>query len=82
MLLDKRTAVVHHDVAQLSDGVLVRRIRCGADNDTTARQLSHGCVACFLREELLPLLRSLATLANVDRIVLHLDPTMGPETVC
>ncbi|HET9116569.1 MAG TPA: GTP-binding protein [Pseudonocardiaceae bacterium] len=81
-LLDERTAVVHHDVAQLCDGVLIRRIRCGADDCTTARQLAHGCVSCFLREELLPLLRSLATSADLDRIVLHLDPTMEPETVC
>ena len=81
-LLDERTAVVHHDVAQLCDGVLIRRIRCGADDCTTARRLAHGCVSCFLREELLPLLRSLATSADLDRIVLHLDPTMEPETVC
>lgn len=52
------------------------------DDDTTVRQLAHGCVSCFLREELLPLLRSLATSADLDRIVLHLDPTMEPETVC
>jgi G3E family GTPase len=81
-LLDERTAIVHHDVAQLCDGVLIRRIRCGADDGTTARQLAHGCMSCLLREELLPLLQSLATSADVDRIVLHLDPAMEPETVC
>ncbi len=81
-LLDLHTAVVHHDLAQLPRGVLVRRIRRGTDDGTTAVQLAHGCVSCTLREELLPLLRSLATAADVHRIVLHLDPTMEPETVC
>lgn len=81
-LLDVRTAVVHHDLAQLPCGMMIRRIRHGADDDTTARQLAHGCVSCMLREELLPLLRSLATSADLDRIVLHLDPRMEPETVC
>lgn len=81
-LLDARTAVVHHDLAQLQHGMLVRRIRRGTDDDTTALTLAHGCVSCTLREELLPLLRSLATAADVHRIVLHLDPTMEPETVC
>lgn len=35
-LLDVHTAVVHHDLAQLPRGGLVRRIRRGTDDDTTA----------------------------------------------
>lgn len=81
-LLDARTAVVHHDLAQLTHGMLVRRIRRGTEDDTTALKLAHGCVSCALREELLPVLRSLSTAVDVHRIVLHLDPTMEPETVC
>lgn len=81
-LLDVHTAVVHHDLAQLDRGVLIRRVRHDCDDDTTALQLAHGCVSCALREELLPGLRTLATVAGVHRVVLHLDSAMEPETVC
>ncbi|MGH3873130.1 MAG: GTP-binding protein [Pseudonocardiaceae bacterium] len=78
-LVGGHTAVVHHDLAELPRGMLVRRIRCGTVDDMTARRLAHGCVSCALREELLG---SLAVAADIHRIVLHLDPTMEPETVC
>lgn len=81
-LLDGYTAVVHHDLSQLQRGVLIRLVRRGCGDDTTAVQLAHGCVSCALRGELLPVLRSLANASDVHRIVLHLDPAMEPETVC
>lgn len=57
-------------------------VRRGCGDDTTAVQLAHGCLSCALRGELLPVLRSLASEADVHRIVLHLHAAMEPETVC
>ncbi|MGH3494471.1 MAG: ribosome hibernation factor-recruiting GTPase MRF, partial [Sciscionella sp.] len=61
---DPRTAVVHHGLAQLDQGVVSRRIRYGSQDNTTRLELTHGCLSCVLREELLPLLRRLAVMAQ------------------
>jgi G3E family GTPase len=79
---DPRTAVVHHDLGRLDQSVLNRRIRYASQDNATTVELTHGCVSCVLREELLPLLRRVAARAGVERIVLHLDPALEPETVC
>lgn len=123
------TVVLHHDLAQVSSGVVRRRLRLsrpgGASPDrrdqgqaraepgasgpalpwptalgpvlsgrdvagpggvlvdeTTVLELAHGCVSCTLREDVLPLVRSLAAQRSVRRIVLQLDPAMEPEQVC
>lgn len=81
-LLDEHTMVVHHDLSQLAHGVVRRRVRRGASDRTTVRNLAHGCVSCAVREELLPLLRTVAGGPKGRRIVLHLDPALEPETVC
>ncbi|QWF85543.1 ribosome hibernation factor-recruiting GTPase MRF [Amycolatopsis sp. CA-230715] len=78
---DARTAVVHHDLRRIGDGVVRRRLRLGPRDQLTALELAHGCVSCTLREDLLPLLRKLARMPEVDRIVLHLDEAMEPEPV-
>ncbi|GHF51047.1 G3E family GTPase [Amycolatopsis bartoniae] len=50
-------------------------------------ELAHGCVSCTLREDLLPLLRRLAGMPEVARIVLRLDESswladaMGDDTL-
>ena len=81
-LLDEHTIVVYHDLSQLAHGVVRRRVRQGASDRTTVRNLAHGCVSCAMREELLPLLRAVAGGPEGRRIVVHLDPTLEPETVC
>jgi G3E family GTPase len=81
-LADAGTAVVHHDLCRVTEGVVRRRLRhCGEDS-WTVLELGHGCVSCTLREDLLPLVEQLSTRADVSRIVLHLDPRVEPEPIC
>ncbi|MGY1713516.1 ribosome hibernation factor-recruiting GTPase MRF [Geodermatophilus sp. SYSU D01106] len=84
-LLDRPgTVVVHHDVGQLGQGVVVRTVLGPGPGrgTTTALELAHGCLSCTLRLDLLPLLRDLAGRPDVDRVVLHLDPALEPEHLC
>jgi len=76
------TAVVHHDLRAIDRGIVRRRLRFGGRDETTVLELAHGCVSCTLREDLLPLLRRLATTDGVRHITLHLDEAMEPEPVC
>ena len=76
------TVVVHHDLRAVPTGVVHRRVRDGAGDVTTAVRLTHGCISCTLREDLLPQLRHLAHDERTARIVLHLDPALEPERVC
>ncbi|WP_158885752.1 ribosome hibernation factor-recruiting GTPase MRF [Amycolatopsis anabasis] len=75
------TAVVHHDLRHITSGVVRRRIQLGPRDQLTALELAHGCVSCTLREDLLPLLRKLARMPEVQRIVVRLDEAMEPEPV-
>lgn len=79
-------ALVHHDVRELAQGVVVRTVAThtphGDDVETTAVELAHGCLSCTLRLDLLPLLAVLADRDDVTRIVLQLDPTLEPEHLC
>ncbi|GAA1197984.1 ribosome hibernation factor-recruiting GTPase MRF [Prauserella alba] len=79
---DPATAVVNHDLREVSSGVVRRTVRLGTGKTTTIVELAHGCVTCTVREDLLPLLRRLAADATVERIVLQLDEAMDPEQVC
>lgn len=79
---DPDVAVLHHDLAEIDRGVVRRRLRIGARDETVALGLAHGCVSCTLREDLLPTLRELARPGGPTRIVLHLDPALEPEQVC
>ena len=76
------TVVVHHDLRRLAQGVVTRRVRAAEGEQVTAVELAHGCVSCTLREDLLPLLVTLAGRPSVRRIVLHLDPALEPESIC
>ncbi|HXV92322.1 MAG TPA: GTP-binding protein [Pseudonocardia sp.] len=75
------TAVLHHDLRDVSRGVVHRRLRRGTLDETTPLTLAHGCVSCTLREDVIPSLRALAA-DGPERIVLHLDPALEPEQVC
>jgi G3E family GTPase len=66
--------LVRHDLSRIADGVVSRWV----DGRLTVLRLAHGCVSCTLREDLVPLLRSLAG----RTVVLHLDPALEPEAVC
>jgi G3E family GTPase len=76
------TAVVHHDLRRIADGVVRRRIRFGRADTTTTLTLAHGCVSCTLRNDLLPLLRTMSADPRIERVVLHLDPMIEQEAVC
>lgn len=68
------SVLVRHDLSRLVDGVVRRWV----DGVPTELSLAHGCLSCTLREDLLPLLASLAG----RRVVLDLDPSLEPEAVC
>lgn len=74
--------VVHHDLRRLAEGVVTRRVRAAEGEQVTAVELAHGCVSCTLREDLLPLLVTLAGRPSIRRIVLHLYPALEPESIC
>src|SRR6201995_926716 len=77
------TLVVEHRF----DGQVVRRtLVVLRDGDLViaeeALELAHGCLACTIRNDLLVLLRKLHRRSDVDRIVVHLAPWLGPEPIC
>ena len=79
---DAGTVVVHHDLAELREGVVRRTVRTAGTVTTTVLELAHGCVSCTLRADLLPMLCTLAARAHVRRIVLALDPAIEAEALC
>ncbi|WHT20107.1 GTP-binding protein [Crossiella sp. CA-258035] len=79
---DPGTVVLHHDLREVTHGVVVRRLRHGALDATETLELAHGCVSCTLREDLLPLVLRLTQAPDVRRIVLHCDRALEPEAVC
>lgn len=81
-LHDTGTAVVDYNLRRVAEGVVRRWLRHGSREALTTLELAHGCVACTIREDLLPLLRTLATQPRVGRIVVRLDEVMDPERVC
>ncbi|MER7013341.1 GTP-binding protein [Saccharopolyspora sp. NPDC000359] len=76
------TALVHHDLREVAQGVVRRLIRRGGTEQVEVLELAHGCVSCTLREDLLPLLRRLTAAPEVTRVVVQLDPALEPETIC
>src|SRR6201995_1132414 len=77
------TLVVEHRF----DGQVVRRtLVVLRDGDLViaeeALELAHGCLACTIRNDLLVLLRKLHRRGDVERIVVHLAPGLGPEPIC
>lgn len=79
---DPRTAVLHHGLADVRQGIVWRRLRLGTTDRITVLDLVRGCLSCTLREDILPTLRGLGRNPRIDRIVLHLDPVLEPEPVC
>jgi G3E family GTPase len=47
-----------------------------------ALELSHGCVSCTVRNDLLVLLRRLHRRRDVDRVVVHLGGWLEPQPIC
>lgn len=45
-------------------------------------ELSHGCVSCTIRNDLLLMLRRLHRRDDVRRVVVHLEPWLEPEPIC
>lgn len=76
------TAVVGYNLREVTHGVVRRRLQLGRHDRLSVLELAHGCVSCTLREDLLPLLRTLAQRPEVGRIVVRLDEAMEPEPVC
>ena len=77
------TVVVEHRF----DGQVVRRTLVGLrDGDLViaeeALELTRGCLACTIRNDLLVLLRKLHRRGDIDRIVVHLAPWLEPEPIC
>jgi len=40
------TAVVHHDLSRVTEGVVRRRLRHRGEDAWTVLELGHGCVSC------------------------------------
>lgn len=83
LLRHERTLVVRHRF----DGHVVHRLLTTVQNQIltttdSALELMHGCVACTVRNDLLVLLRRLHRRDDVDRIVVHLAPSLEPEPIC
>ncbi|MER5394711.1 GTP-binding protein, partial [Saccharopolyspora sp. NPDC002686] len=76
------TALVHHDLREVAQGVVRRLIRHGGSEQVEVLELAHGCVSCTLREDLLPLLRRLTAAPDVSRIVVQLDSALEPDMIC
>nr|WP_176458697.1 GTP-binding protein [Rhodococcus sp. 15-649-1-2] len=82
-LLGPGTVAVRHDLSRVYEGVVRRTLYADGDAPReTILELAHGCVSCTLREDLLPLLRTLSTRSSVQRIVLAMDPALEPEALC
>ncbi|MFC3243029.1 ribosome hibernation factor-recruiting GTPase MRF [Gordonia humi] len=83
-LLEPGTTVVSHDLRDVASGRVTRvEHRMSLDGVDTLTiddvELEHGCVSCTLRLDLLPMLRVLHRDADVERIVVLLDPAVEPE---
>lgn len=82
-LLAPGTVAVRHDLGRVYEGVVRRTLyAAGEAPRETILELAHGCVSCTLREDLLPLLRTLSARSSVQRIVLAMDPALEPEALC
>lgn len=84
MLLRRRgTLAVTHRV---EGHVVVRSLtmlRNGAPSTSDyALELSHGCVSCTIRNDLLALLRRIHRRPDVDRVVVHLGRWLEPQPIC
>jgi G3E family GTPase len=74
-----RRVLVEHDLAQVTDG-LVGRTELWGDGrlDAGVVELAHGCVACTVREDVLPALVRLAATPGTEHVVLLLPDVVEP----
>ncbi|WP_407659395.1 CobW family GTP-binding protein [Lipingzhangella rawalii] len=77
-----RSVGVHHDFAEIDDGLVYRvtRDRWGI-RDRVPVDLAHACASCTLREDLIPLLRRLATESEHELCVVETWDSVEPHTV-
>ena len=73
------TVVVRH---QFDGQVVVRSVSTLDATSEWPLELTRGCVACTVRDDLLVLLRRLHRRSDVHRIVVVLMPWLEPEPVC
>lgn len=80
---DPGLLVVAHDLTGLlADGTVRRTVHDGRGLiEDASLTLEHGCIACTVREDLLPALVRLARARPESDIALVLPPSMEPETV-
>ncbi len=76
---DPHARLVSHCIDQIGVGLVSRTVEAG-DGSVSAHlvDLAHGCVACTLREDVLPTLKKLASEPGVDRVVLVLPEAVEP----
>lgn len=79
LALSTGTVVVRH---QFDGHVVVRSVGARQDTSEWPLEVTNGCVACTVRNDLLVLLRRLHRRSDVRRIVVHLMPWLEPEPVC
>jgi G3E family GTPase len=82
LVTDARLTLVGYDLGRVRDGVVHRTVRArdAVVEDATTRLL-HGCVACTLREDVLPTLVRLGRTRPDSDIVLALPPAVEPEAL-
>ncbi len=82
LVTDPRLLLVRHDLSRVRDGIVRRIVRTAGTiiEDVTVR-LAHGCVACTLRDDVLPTLIRLGRERPGCDLVLALANMVEPEAV-
>jgi G3E family GTPase len=82
LLADDRLVSVSHDITGIRDGIVRRTVRTATEvlEHETVR-IEHGCVACTLREDVVPTLARLAAEQPGRDLLLVLPHTIEPEAV-
>lgn len=82
LVTDPRLLLVRHDLTRVRDGIVRRIVRTAGTiiEDETVR-LAHGCVACTLRDDVLPTLVRLGRERPGCDLVLALANMVEPEAV-
>ncbi|GAA4605730.1 GTP-binding protein [Actinoplanes octamycinicus] len=82
LIADERLVAISHDVTRIRDGVVHRTVRSATELiEQSTVELVHGCVACTLREDVLPTLVRLARTRPDRDLLLVLPPAIEPEAV-
>jgi G3E family GTPase len=82
LAVDPSLLLIRHDLSGVRDGVVHRIVRTGSGVLEDERvHLVHGCVACTLREDVLPTLVRLARQHPGHDLVLILPEAVEPETL-